>query len=237
MRLIEFHSVGSLILAVYTFSFVWLSFRFEWYVIGSGLGVWSEVKGYWSVCVFSVWRMVQISTESLSVLNTIINQSAGTCDTLTGCPFCSVQVVKTIGLREVWFFGLQYVDEKGLTTWLKLNKKVHLRGCSVELDIIIELMGLCKKRNFMYSTCMMSCLNNLFLCLLTVMSIRPYRSFNKTYARSHLCSSNSEWNSSQRTYLMNWFRISRSDFSSYRWEFSHIQCTDLFRCYNNLCAG
>ncbi|XP_022292008.1 moesin a-like isoform X1 [Crassostrea virginica] len=34
------------------------------------------------------------------------------------------QVVKTIGLREIWFFGLQYVDSKGFTTWLKLNKKV-----------------------------------------------------------------------------------------------------------------
>ncbi|XP_066917137.1 radixin-like [Clytia hemisphaerica] len=34
------------------------------------------------------------------------------------------QVVKTIGLREIWFFGLQYVDTKGDTTWLKLNKKV-----------------------------------------------------------------------------------------------------------------
>uniref|UniRef100_H2Z112 FERM domain-containing protein n=1 Tax=Ciona savignyi TaxID=51511 RepID=H2Z112_CIOSA len=34
------------------------------------------------------------------------------------------QVVKTIGLREVWFFGLQYIDTKGYTTWLKLNKKV-----------------------------------------------------------------------------------------------------------------
>ncbi|XP_015789739.1 radixin-like [Tetranychus urticae] len=34
------------------------------------------------------------------------------------------QVVKTIGLREVWFFALQYVDSKGYTTWLKLNKKV-----------------------------------------------------------------------------------------------------------------
>uniref|UniRef100_A0A8C1PDD8 FERM domain-containing protein n=1 Tax=Cyprinus carpio TaxID=7962 RepID=A0A8C1PDD8_CYPCA len=34
------------------------------------------------------------------------------------------QVVKTIGLREVWFFGLQYVDSKGYSTWLKLNKKV-----------------------------------------------------------------------------------------------------------------
>ena len=36
-----------------------------------------------------------------------------------------IQVVKTIGLREVWYFGLQYVDTKGLTTWLKLNKKVR----------------------------------------------------------------------------------------------------------------
>ncbi|KAL8595099.1 hypothetical protein ACOMHN_019137 [Nucella lapillus] len=34
------------------------------------------------------------------------------------------QVVKTIGLREIWFFGLQYMDSKGYATWLKLNKKV-----------------------------------------------------------------------------------------------------------------
>ena len=34
------------------------------------------------------------------------------------------QVVKTIGLREIWFFGLQYIDSKGFSTWLKLNKKV-----------------------------------------------------------------------------------------------------------------
>ncbi|KAH9425391.1 moesin [Dermatophagoides pteronyssinus] len=34
------------------------------------------------------------------------------------------QVVKTIGLREIWFFGLQYTDSKTYTTWLKLNKKV-----------------------------------------------------------------------------------------------------------------
>ncbi|KAI4798994.1 hypothetical protein KUCAC02_019338, partial [Chaenocephalus aceratus] len=33
-------------------------------------------------------------------------------------------VVKTVGLREVWFFGLQYTDSKGYITWLKLNKKV-----------------------------------------------------------------------------------------------------------------
>lgn len=38
------------------------------------------------------------------------------------------QVVKTIGLREIWFFGLQYVDSKGYSTWLKLNKKVRELG-------------------------------------------------------------------------------------------------------------
>lgn len=35
------------------------------------------------------------------------------------------QVVKTIGLREVWFFGLQYTDNKGDMTWIKLYKKVR----------------------------------------------------------------------------------------------------------------
>lgn len=34
------------------------------------------------------------------------------------------QVVKTIGLREVWYFGLQHVDSKGYLTWLKMSKKV-----------------------------------------------------------------------------------------------------------------
>lgn len=36
------------------------------------------------------------------------------------------QVVKTIGLREVWFFGLQYTDSKGDSTWIKLYKKVTI---------------------------------------------------------------------------------------------------------------
>uniref|UniRef100_A0A914I6I8 Moesin/ezrin/radixin homolog 1 n=1 Tax=Globodera rostochiensis TaxID=31243 RepID=A0A914I6I8_GLORO len=34
------------------------------------------------------------------------------------------QVVKTINLREIWYFGLQYTDTKGVTSWLKLDKKV-----------------------------------------------------------------------------------------------------------------
>eukprot|EP00055_Hartaetosiga_balthica_P001961 m.2430 g.2430 ORF g.2430 m.2430 type:complete len:559 (-) comp1785_c0_seq1:474-2150(-) len=34
------------------------------------------------------------------------------------------QVVKTIGLRELWYFGLKYVDNKGLSSWLQMKKKV-----------------------------------------------------------------------------------------------------------------
>lgn len=34
-------------------------------------------------------------------------------------------VCRTIGLREVWYFGLQYIDSKGFVAWLKLDKKVQ----------------------------------------------------------------------------------------------------------------
>jgi len=34
------------------------------------------------------------------------------------------QVVRTIGLREVWFFGLLYTDSKGFPAWIKLYRKV-----------------------------------------------------------------------------------------------------------------
>ena len=50
------------------------------------------------------------------------------------CIFFVSQVVKTIGLREIWFFGLQFVDSKGLSTWLKLNKKV--RAARIQLTHI-----------------------------------------------------------------------------------------------------
>lgn len=45
------------------------------------------------------------------------------------------QVVKTIGLREVWFFGLQYTDSKGDLTWIKLYKKVCIRVFFSALDL------------------------------------------------------------------------------------------------------
>lgn len=34
--------------------------------------------------------------------------------------------MKTINLREIWYFGLQYTDNKGFSTWLKLNKVYKL---------------------------------------------------------------------------------------------------------------
>ena len=46
-----------------------------------------------------------------------------------------VQVVKTIGLREIWFFGLQYTDSKGYQTWLKLNKNVLAQVSSNKSEV------------------------------------------------------------------------------------------------------
>ncbi|OQV15172.1 Moesin/ezrin/radixin-like protein 1 [Hypsibius exemplaris] len=45
------------------------------------------------------------------------------------------QVVKTIGLREIWFYGLQYVDRDGFSTWLKLNKKVLSQDIKKEVPL------------------------------------------------------------------------------------------------------
>lgn len=48
------------------------------------------------------------------------------------------QVVKTIGLREVWFFGLQYTDSKGDLTWIKLYKKVRISTYFVLFHFILS---------------------------------------------------------------------------------------------------
>uniref|UniRef100_A0A7N5JU91 Moesin n=1 Tax=Ailuropoda melanoleuca TaxID=9646 RepID=A0A7N5JU91_AILME len=48
------------------------------------------------------------------------------------------QVVKTIGLREVWFFGLQYQDTKNFSTWLKLNKKVTAQDVRKESPLLFK---------------------------------------------------------------------------------------------------
>ena len=34
------------------------------------------------------------------------------------------QIVRTIGLREVWYFGIQYIDKDGNPSFLRLDKKI-----------------------------------------------------------------------------------------------------------------
>uniref|UniRef100_A0A3P9AUS6 Ezrin b n=1 Tax=Maylandia zebra TaxID=106582 RepID=A0A3P9AUS6_9CICH len=51
------------------------------------------------------------------------------------------QVVKTIGLREIWYFGLQYVDGKGYHTWLKLDKKVSSQDVKKENPLQFKFRG------------------------------------------------------------------------------------------------
>ncbi|XP_035983381.1 moesin isoform X2 [Fundulus heteroclitus] len=48
------------------------------------------------------------------------------------------QVVKTIGLRETWFFGLQYQDSKGFSTWLKMNKRVTAQDVKKNNPLLIK---------------------------------------------------------------------------------------------------
>lgn len=45
------------------------------------------------------------------------------------------QVVKTVGLRETWYFGLQYTDSQNLVTWLKLEKKVQSQDIKKETPL------------------------------------------------------------------------------------------------------
>ncbi|XP_030223994.1 moesin isoform X5 [Gadus morhua] len=51
------------------------------------------------------------------------------------------QIVKTIGLRETWFFGLQFQDTKGFSTWLKLNKRVTAQDVKRENPLLIKFRG------------------------------------------------------------------------------------------------
>lgn len=67
-------------------------------------------------------------------------------------------MVKTIGLREVWYFGLQYVDNKGFQTWLKLDKKV------TDFELIAG-----QRLNCMIPGVLLGC-NFIHLCLLLIAS-------------------------------------------------------------------
>ena len=43
-------------------------------------------------------------------------------------------IVRTLGVRETWYFGLQFEDKKGVGSWLKFNKRV---GTTVRSGISI----------------------------------------------------------------------------------------------------
>ncbi|XP_077587668.1 ezrin a [Stigmatopora nigra] len=49
------------------------------------------------------------------------------------------QVARTIGLREVWYFGLQFVDGKGFITWLNMEKKVMSQDIRKETPLQFKL--------------------------------------------------------------------------------------------------
>ncbi|CAJ1074583.1 ezrin a [Xyrichtys novacula] len=49
------------------------------------------------------------------------------------------QVARTIGLREVWFFGLQFVDVRGFVTWLNPDKKVMSQEPKKETPLQFKL--------------------------------------------------------------------------------------------------
>lgn len=48
-------------------------------------------------------------------------------------------VVRTLGVRETWYFGLQFVDKKDIVTWLKFNKKVLDQDIPVVKDEPVSL--------------------------------------------------------------------------------------------------
>ncbi|KAF2880405.1 hypothetical protein ILUMI_25762 [Ignelater luminosus] len=53
-------------------------------------------------------------------------------------------VCRTIGLRETWYFGLQYEDSKGFISWLKLDKKVQDQSIHKDPQSCTSFMFLAK---------------------------------------------------------------------------------------------
>ncbi|XP_061843634.1 ezrin a [Nerophis lumbriciformis] len=49
------------------------------------------------------------------------------------------QVARTIGLRETWYFGLQFVDGKGFLMWLNSDKKVMSQDVKKETPLQFKL--------------------------------------------------------------------------------------------------
>jgi len=50
-------------------------------------------------------------------------------------------VCRTIGLRETWYFGLQFVDSKDCVTWLKMDKKIREQGLVLENSLFFNFLA------------------------------------------------------------------------------------------------
>lgn len=50
------------------------------------------------------------------------------------------QVARTIGLREIWYFGLQYVDSKNLCAWARMHKKVSQEDLPKDAPVVFQFL-------------------------------------------------------------------------------------------------
>ncbi|VBB31861.1 unnamed protein product [Acanthocheilonema viteae] len=53
-------------------------------------------------------------------------------------------VCRIIGLREIWFFGLQFVNKKGIPCWLQMDKKINKQEVPKQEDGSMHLIFLVK---------------------------------------------------------------------------------------------
>ncbi|XP_022607528.1 moesin-like isoform X3 [Seriola dumerili] len=98
-------------------------------------------KGFYKYLSEEVFRLeikkIQMSTINVRVTTMDAELEFAILPSTTGKQLFD-QIVKTIGLRETWFFGLQYQDSKGFSTWLKLNKRVTAQDVKRDNPLLIK---------------------------------------------------------------------------------------------------
>jgi hypothetical protein len=66
-------------------------------------------------------------------------------------------VCRTIGLRETWYFGLQFQDAKNYIAWLKLDKKVWNVWINVFFELRLVQLWIVDNQKVPVSTAPVSC--------------------------------------------------------------------------------
>ncbi|XP_053285455.1 moesin isoform X2 [Pleuronectes platessa] len=98
-------------------------------------------KGFYKHLSQEVFRLeiqkIQMSTINVRVTTMDAELEFAILPSTTGKQLFD-QIVKTIGLRETWFFGLQYQDSKSFSTWLKLNKRVTAQDVKRDNPLLIK---------------------------------------------------------------------------------------------------